>query len=479
MTSPRTLYDKIWDAHVVERRDDGTCLVYIDRHLVHEVTSPQAFEGLRLAGRPVRRPDLTLAVPDHNLPTTPRLDAQGRAIPIADPESAAQLAALEANTREFGVRYIGPSDLAQGIVHVVGPEQGFTLPGTTLVCGDSHTAAHGALGALAFGIGTSEVEHVLATQTLQLKQSKNMEVRVEGSLGFGVSAKDVVLAIVGRIGAAGGTGYVIEYRGSTFRDMSVEGRLTVANMSIEGGARSGLFAPDDKVFDYLKGRPMAPAGSAWDAAVAYWRTLVTDEGAHFDHSIAFDAADIAPNVTWGTSPEDVVPITGAVPDPDSFEDASKREAALKSLIYMGLTKGQAMEDVPVEHIFIGSCTNSRIEDLRAAAAVLQGRRVAGGIRQALVVPGSGLVKQQAEREGLDRIFKEAGFEWREPGCSACLGMNPDKVPAGERCASTSYRNFMGRQGPGARTHLLSPAMAAAAAVTGRLTDVRQLMGSTQ
>ena len=479
MTGPLTLYEKIWNAHMVDRREDGTCLIYIDRHLVHEVTSPQAFEGLRLAGRKVRRPDLTLAVPDHNLPTTPRVDAAGNRIPIDDPESAQQLAALERNAPEFGIKYIGPTDVEQGIVHVIGPEQGFTLPGTTLVCGDSHTAAHGALGALAFGIGTSEVEHVLATQTLLLKQSKTMQIRVDGVLGFGVSPKDLILAIIGKIGTAGGTGYVMEYRGSTFDDMSIEGRLTVSNMSIEGGARAGLFAPDEKTFAYLKGRPMAPKGADWDAAVAYWRTLPTDEGARFDTTVTLDAADIAPNVTWGTSPEDVVPITGAVPDPDSFTDVSKRAAALKALDYMGLHKGQRMEDVAVEHIFIGSCTNSRIEDLRAAASVVKGRHLADSIKQALVVPGSGLVKRQAEAEGLDRIFTEAGFEWREPGCSACLGMNPDKVPSGERCASTSNRNFMGRQGPGARTHLVSPAMADAAAVTGHLTDVRELMGNAE
>ena len=477
MTGPLTLYEKIWNAHVVDRRADGTCLIYIDRHLVHEVTSPQAFEGLRLAGRRVRRPDLTLAVPDHNLPTTARVDASGNRLPIEDPESAQQLAALEKNAPEFGVKYIGATDAEQGIVHVIGPEQGFTLPGTTLVCGDSHTAAHGALGALAFGIGTSEVEHVLATQTLLLKQSKTMEIRVDGTLGFGVSPKDVILAIIGKIGTAGGTGYVIEYRGSTFEDMSIEGRLTVSNMSIEGGARAGLFAPDEKTFAYLKGRPMAPKGADWDAAVAYWKTLPTDAGAKFDATVKLDAADIAPNVTWGTSPEDVVPITGIVPDPQSFADASKRAAAQKSLDYMGLSSGQRMQDVAVEHIFIGSCTNSRIEDLRAAAEVVKGRHLAGSIKQALVVPGSGLVKRQAESEGLDRIFTQAGFEWREPGCSACLGMNPDKVPSGERCASTSNRNFMGRQGPGARTHLVSPAMAAAAAVTGHLTDVRELMGN--
>lgn len=474
MSQALTLYEKIWNAHVVERRDDGTCLIYIDRHLVHEVTSPQAFEGLRMAGRTVRRPDLTLAVPDHNLPTTARVDSAGRMLPIADPESAAQLAALASNAPAFGVRYIGATDPEQGIVHVVGPEQGFTLPGTTVVCGDSHTAAHGALGALAFGIGTSEVEHVLASQTLQLAPSKTMEVRVEGTLGPGVTPKDVILAIIGHIGAAGGTGYVIEYRGDTFEAMSVEGRLTVANMSIEGGARSGLFAPDDKTFAYLKGRPMAPKGEAWDRAVAYWRTLHTDEGARFDRTVRLAASDIAPTVTWGTSPEDVAPITGVVPDPESFADPSKREAAAKSLDYMGLNPGQRLQDVTVQHVFIGSCTNSRIEDLRAAADVVKGRRISGAIAQALVVPGSGLVKRQAESEGLDRIFLDAGFEWREPGCSACLGMNPDKVPAGERCASTSNRNFMGRQGPGARTHLMSPAMAAAAALTGRLTDVRDM-----
>ncbi|WP_294297830.1 3-isopropylmalate dehydratase large subunit [uncultured Sphingomonas sp.] len=474
---PLTLYEKIWADHVVERRDDGTCLIYIDRHLVHEVTSPQAFAGLKAAGRGVRRPELTLAVPDHNLPTSPRVDAAGRPLPIADPESANQLAALRANVAEFGVPYIDALAAEQGIVHVVGPEQGFTLPGTTLVCGDSHTSAHGALGALAFGIGTSEVEHVLATQTLLLKQSKTMEIRVDGSLGFGVSPKDVVLAIIGKIGAAGGTGYVVEYTGEVIRAMSVEGRLTVSNMSIEGGARAGLIAPDDTTFAYLKGRPMAPAGETWDKAVAYWRTLPSDPAAVYDAVVKLDATDIAPSLTWGTSPEDVVPITGIVPDPDSFADPSKRVAARKSLDYMGLEPGTRMQDVAVQNVFIGSCTNSRIEDLRAAAAVANGRRVADGVR-AMVVPGSGLVKRQAEREGLDRIFTQAGFEWREPGCSMCLAMNPDKVPPGERCASTSNRNFVGRQGPGARTHLLSPAMAAAAAVTGRLADVRDLMGAS-
>lgn len=471
---PRTLYEKIWDAHVVERRDDGTCLIYIDRHLVHEVTSPQAFEALRVAGRKVRRPDLTLAVPDHNLPTTPRLDSAGNRLPIADPESASQLAALERNAPEFGIRYIGSTDREQGIVHVVGPEQGFSLPGATIVCGDSHTACHGGLGALAFGIGTSEVEHVLATQTLLLKQSKSMEVRVEGQLAPGVTAKDIVLHITGVLGAAGGTGYVIEYTGNVIRDLSVEGRLTVSNMAIEHGARAGLIAPDEKTIAYVKGRPYAPKGADWDAAVAWWNSLRTDPGATYDKVVVIDAADIAPTVTWGTSPEDVVPITGTVPAPESFADPSKQDAARKSLDYMGLTPGQRMVDLEVQNVFIGSCTNSRIEDLRAAAAVLKGRKKAAGVKWAIVVPGSGLVKQQAEAEGLDKIFIEAGLEWREPGCSACLGMNPDKVPAGERCASTSNRNFVGRQGPGARTHLVSPAMAAAAAVTGRLADVRDL-----
>lgn len=475
---PQTLYEKIWAAHVVERRNDGTCLIYIDRHLVHEVTSPQAFEGLRANGRRVRRPELTLAVPDHNLPTTPRLDAQGRPIPIADPESAQQIDALRRNTAEFGIDYIDATAAEQGIVHVVGPELGFTLPGTTLVCGDSHTSTHGALGALAFGIGTSEVEHVLATQTLLLSPSRTMEVRVDGTLGFGVSPKDVILAIMGRVGAAGGTGHVFEYTGEVVRAMSVEGRMTLANMSIEGGARAGLVAPDDTTFAYLKGRPMAPAGEAWDRAVAWWRTLATDPGARYDKSVRLDASEIAPALTWGTSPEDVVPITGTVPEPDSFADPAKRAAARASLAYMGLAPGTAMQDVAIQHVFIGSCTNSRIEDLRAAAAVANGRRVADGVH-AMVVPGSGLVKRQAEAEGLDRIFAAAGFDWREPGCSMCLAMNPDKVPAGERCASTSNRNFVGRQGPGARTHLLSPAMAAAAAVTGRLADVRDLMGDRQ
>ena len=473
-TRPRTLYEKIWDEHVVARRDDGTCLIYIDRHLVHEVTSPQAFEGLRGTGRKVRRPDLTLAVADHNVPTTTRGTDGDRHVLIEDPASAAQLQALEENVREFEVPYIDVLAAEQGIVHVVGPEQGFTLPGTTVVCGDSHTAAHGALGALAFGIGTSEVEHVLATQTLIMSPSKTLEIRVDGELGTGVTAKDLVLAIVGRLGTAGGTGHVIEYRGSTFSRLSIEGRLTIANMSIEAGARSGLFAPDETTFRYLKGRPMAPKAEAWDRKVAQWSQLFSDDGAQFDRTLTLDAGVIAPTVTWGTSPEDVAPITAAVPDPEGFDSPSRRDSVRRALDYMGLEPGQRLEDVTIQHVFIGSCTNSRIEDLRAAAAVLKGRKLSDRIRQALVVPGSGLVKRQAEAEGLDQIFLDAGFEWREPGCSMCLAMNPDKVPPRERCASTSNRNFVGRQGPGARTHLMSPAMAAAAAVTGRLTDVREL-----
>jgi 3-isopropylmalate/(R)-2-methylmalate dehydratase large subunit len=473
---PRTLYEKIWDAHVVETREDGTALIYIDRHLIHEVTSPQAFAALRAEGRPVRRPDLTLAVPDHNLPTTPRRDAAGNRLPIADSESAQQLAALEANAPAYGIRYIDAVAPEQGIVHVVGPEQGFSLPGATVVCGDSHTSAHGGIGALAFGIGTSEVEHVLATQTLQLRRSRTMEVRVDGQLGPGVRPKDLILHIIGVVGTAGGNGHVIEYRGKVFEEMSVEGRLTVCNMSIEAGARAGLIAPDDTVFAWLKGRPMAPRGAAWDTAVAWWRSLATDPGAAFDKSVVIDAAVVEPTVTWGTSPEDVAPIGGTVPAPESFADPAKQDAARKSLAYMGLEPGQKLAEVEVQNVFIGSCTNSRIEDLRAAAAVLKGRHKAAGVHWAIVVPGSGLVKRQAEAEGLDRVFTDAGLEWREPGCSACLGMNPDKVPSGERCASTSNRNFVGRQGPGARTHLVSPAMAAAAAVTGRLTDVRELVG---
>jgi 3-isopropylmalate/(R)-2-methylmalate dehydratase large subunit len=466
----RTLYEKIWDAHVVDKREDGTCLVFIDRHLIHEVTTPQAFESLRSAGRPVRRPDLTLAVPDHNVPTNNRF------APIADPESAQQVALLKSNCADFGIEHIEMNDVNQGIVHVIGPEQGFTLPGVTIVCGDSHTSTHGAFGALGFGIGASEVEHVLATQTLMLRPSKTMEVRVDGTLGFSITAKDVALAIVGAVGAGGGAGHAMEYTGAVIRTLSMEGRMTVCNMSIEAGARAGLVAPDEQTFAYVMGKPRAPKAAEWEQALAYWRTLRTDDGARYDKTVVIDGSAIAPLVTWGTSPEDVVAITGAVPDPALVDDANKRAAMERSLAYMGLAPGTRLQDVAVENIFIGSCTNSRIEDLRAAAAVAKGRKVAGSVKQALVVPGSGLVKVQAESEGLDRIFIEAGFDWREPGCSMCLGMNPDKVPSGERCASTSNRNFVGRQGPGARTHLLSPAMAAAAAVTGRLTDVRELMG---
>ncbi|MFN2099940.1 3-isopropylmalate dehydratase large subunit [Altererythrobacter sp. MF3-039] len=473
-SAPLTLYEKIWNAHIVETRDDGTSLIYIDRHLVHEVTSPQAFESLRQQGRPVRRPDLTLAVPDHNLPTTARLDSAGNRLPIEDPMSAAQLAALESNAPAFGVRYFDATAEEQGIVHVVGPEQGFSLPGTTIVCGDSHTAAHGGIGALAFGIGTSEVEHVLATQTLLLKRSKTLAVEVTGQLGPGVTPKDLILHIIGKLGAAGGTGHVVEYRGEVFEQMSIEGRLTVCNMSIEAGARAGLIAPDAMTFEYLEGRPMAPKGADWDRAVAYWKTLHTDAGAKFDNVLHIDANAVEPTVTWGTSPEDVIPIGGTIPAPEDFADPSKQEAARKSLDYMGLKPGQKIAEVEVENIFIGSCTNSRIEDLRAAADIIRGRKKAENVKWAIIVPGSGLVKRQAEEEGLDKIFINAGLEWREPGCSACLGMNPDKVPPGERCASTSNRNFVGRQGPGARTHLVSPAMAAAAAVTGRLADVREL-----
>ncbi len=464
----RTLYDKVWDAHVVCALKGGATLLYIDRHLVHEVTSPLAFESLRLQGKPVRRPDLTLAVVDHNIPTT------DRSLPIADRESAAQVDALDRNARDFGLTYFNARDHRQGIVHVIGPEQGFTLPGTTVVCGDSHTATHGAFGALAHGIGSSEVEHVLATQTLVQQKSKNMRVRVEGVLAPGVTAKDVTLAIIGRIGAAGGTGYVIEYAGSVIEALSLEGRMTVCNMAIEGGAKAGLIAPDEKTFAYLKGRPMAPQGEDWERAVEAWRRLPSDADAVFDRDVEIAAADIAPLVTWGTSPEDVAPITGVVPHPQDFTDPNKREAAARSLEYMDLKPGQRLAEIPVSHVFIGSCTNSRIEDLRAAADVARGRRVAEGVN-AMIVPGSGLVKAQAEAEGLAAIFVEAGFEWREPGCSMCLGMNPDRLGPGDRCASTSNRNFEGRQGRGARTHLLSPAMAAAAAVTGRLTDVRDVV----
>ncbi|MFZ1427148.1 MAG: 3-isopropylmalate dehydratase large subunit [Geminicoccaceae bacterium] len=467
MTSARTLFQKIWDAHLVEENADGTCLLYIDRHLVHEVTSPQAFEGLRLTGRKVRRPDATLAVPDHNVPTS------DRSLPIVDATSRIQVDTLEDNCREFGVQLFGMRDVRQGIVHVIGPEQGFTLPGTTIVCGDSHTSTHGAFGALAFGIGTSEVEHVLATQTLVQKRPKTMRITVDGDLPVGCTAKDVILAIIGKIGTAGGTGYVVEYAGNVIRGLSMEGRMTICNMSIEAGARAGLIAPDEKTIKYFEGRPMAPKGAAWEQAASWWRTLPSDDGALYDTEITLDAATIEPQVTWGTSPQDVVPISGAVPDPSSVADAARRRAMERSLHYMGLEPGTPMEQVKVDTVFIGSCTNGRIEDLRVVAGLVAGKRVAADVR-AMIVPGSGLVKHQAEAEGLDEIFQAAGFEWREPGCSMCLGMNPDQLKPGERCASTSNRNFEGRQGKGGRTHLVSPAMAAAAALTGHLADVRKL-----
>ena len=468
MTAPKTLYDKIWDAHVAHTSDDGTCLLYIDRHLVHEVTSPQAFEGLRMAGRSVRSPDKTIAVPDHNVPTT--VDRESG---IDNEESRIQVEALDKNAKEFGVHYYPVSDIRQGIVHIVGPEQGWTLPGMTVVCGDSHTATHGAFGALAHGIGTSEVEHVLATQTLIQKKSKNMKVEINGKLRPGVTAKDITLSVIGATGTAGGTGYVIEYCGEAIRDLSMEGRMTVCNMAIEGGARAGLIAPDETTFEYCKGRPHAPKGAAWEQAVEYWMSLFTDEGAHFDKIIEINGDDIAPVVTWGTSPEDVLPITDIVPEPESFE-GGKIEAVKRSLDYMGLTAGQKLTDIKIDAVFIGSCTNGRIEDLRAAAKILEGKKVKDGMR-AMVVPGSGLVRAQAEEEGLADIFKQAGFEWRLAGCSMCLAMNPDQLSEGERCASTSNRNFEGRQGYKGRTHLVSPAMAAAAAVTGHLTDVREMI----
>jgi 3-isopropylmalate/(R)-2-methylmalate dehydratase large subunit len=466
--SPRTLYDKLWDAHVVHVEPDGTTLLYIDRHLVHEVTSPQAFEGLKLAGRQPWRRDSILAVPDHNVPTTDR--AQG----IADPVSRLQVETLDANCREFRLTEFPMLDARQGIVHVIGPEQGFTQPGMTIVCGDSHTSTHGAFAALAFGIGTSEVEHVLATQCLWQKKSKTMLIRVEGELGRGVTAKDVALAVIGRIGTAGGTGYAIEFAGSAIRALSMEGRMTLCNMAIEAGARAGMVAVDDKTIDYLRGRPYAPEGALWARAEAYWRTMVSDDEAQFDQVIELDAAGIVPQVTWGTSPEMVVPVTGRVPDPAEAPNSVKRSDWERALHYMGLRPHQAISEIQVDKVFIGSCTNSRIEDLRAAAAVVRGRRLAANVKQALVVPGSGLVKRQAEAEGLDRVFVEAGFEWREPGCSMCLAMNADRLESGERCASTSNRNFEGRQGQGGRTHLVSPAMAAAAAVFGHFVDVREL-----
>ncbi len=466
---PRTLFDKIWDNHVVERLPDGTCVLYIDRHLVHEVTSPQAFEGLRMAGRRLRRPDATIAVADHNIPTVgPRTPEA-----IAEEDSRIQVQTLERNVKEFGVPYIPILDVRQGIVHIIGPELGISLPGTTIVCGDSHTSTHGALGALAFGIGTSEVEHVMATQTLLQKPAKNLLIRVDHTLGFGASAKDLVLAIIGKITTAGGNGHVIEYAGEGIRALDMAGRMTVSNMSIEAGARAGLVAPDETTFAYVKGREYAPKGAAFEQALAYWRTLPSDPGAQYDTTVVLDAREVAPMVTWGTTPGAVVPVTGVVPDPATVGDEGARAQMQRMLDYMGLTPGTRMEDLPIDVVFIGSCTNGRIEDIRAAAAVARGRRVAEGVR-ALVVPGSGQVKRQAEKEGLDRVLLEAGFEWRDPCCSMCLGMNPDKISAGQRCASTSNRNFEGRQGPGGRTHLVSPAMAAAAAVNGRITDVRQL-----
>jgi 3-isopropylmalate/(R)-2-methylmalate dehydratase large subunit len=463
----RTLYDKIWDDHVVRRDESGTALLYIDRHLVHEVTSPQAFDGLRLAGRKPWKVSANLAVADHNVPTTP-----DRAQGIADPISRAQVEALDANAAEFGITEFRMNDIRQGIVHVIGPEQGATLPGMTIVCGDSHTSTHGAFGALAFGIGTSEVEHVLATQCLLQKKSKSMLISVDGQVAPGITAKDIVLAIIGKIGTAGGTGYTIEFGGEAIRALSMEGRMTVCNMSIEAGARAGMVAVDDVTIEYVKGRPFAPKGVDWDKAVAYWRTLHSDEGAHYDKVVRLNAADIRPQVTWGTSPEMVVPVDARVPDPAAVDDPVKREGMARALQYMGLEPGTPIEQIRVDKVFIGSCTNSRIEDLRAAAQYVKGRRIAPGVKLALVVPGSGLVKQQAEAEGLDRIFKAAGFEWREPGCSMCLAMNADRLEPGERCASTSNRNFEGRQGQGGRTHLVSPAIAAAAAVAGHFVDIR-------
>jgi len=468
MAKPRTLYDKIWDDHLVDEQPDGTCLIYVDRHLVHEVTSPQAFEGLRMAGRKVHAPDKTLAVVDHNVPTSDRNK------PNPDPESAEQIRTLAQNAKDFGIEYFNEFDKRQGIVHIIGPEQGFTLPGATIVCGDSHTATHGAFGALAYGIGTSEVEHVLATQTLIQKKSKNMRAVVDGKLPDGVTAKDIILAIIGEIGTAGGTGYALEYAGEAIRSLSMEGRMTVCNMSVEGGAKAGFIAPDEKAFAFLKDRPKAPKGRMWDEAMRYWETLRSDAGAHFDREIRLDAAKLPPLVTWGTSPEQVISVTGRVPVPSQIADESKRTAAERSLQYMGLKGGEKIADIKIDRVFIGSCTNGRIEDLRAAARVVDGKHVAAGVN-AMIVPGSGLVKEQAETEGLDKIFKAAGFDWREPGCSMCLAMNPDKLAPGERCASTSNRNFEGRQGYKGRTHLVSPAMAAAAAIAGRFVDVRELM----
>ena len=464
-TPPRTLFEKIWSDHVVHKQDDGTCLIYIDRHLVHEVTSPQAFEGLRMAGRDVRRLGNTLAVMDHNVPTTDR--SKG----IAEPDSRIQIETLRKNCEEFGVQLFDILDKRQGIVHIIGPEQGFTLPGMTIVCGDSHTSTHGAFGSLAFGIGTSEVEHVLATQTLIQKPAKTMLIQVNGKLAPGVTAKDMILAIIGKIGTAGGTGYVLEFAGEAVRSLSMEGRMTMCNMSIEAGARAGMVAPDETTFTYIKDRPMAPKGEDWDKAIAYWKTLPSDEGAKYDKVVTLDAADIPPTVTWGTTPEDVMPVTGKVPSPDDFDTPQKQDSVKRMLTYMGLDAGMNITDIKIDKMFLGSCTNARIEDIREAAAIVKGRKIAPHV-QGLIVPGSGLVKEQAEAEGLDQIFIDAGFEWREPGCSMCLAMNADRLESGERCASTSNRNFEGRQGKGGRTHLMSPAMAAAAAINGHLSDVR-------
>jgi len=467
MSAPRTLYDKIWDDHLVHEQEDGTALLYIDRHLVHEVTSPQAFEGLRMTNRTVRAPEKTLAVVDHNIPTT------NRAGGIKNAESRIQVEALAKNAADFNVEYYSETDSRQGIVHIIGPEQGFTLPGMTIVCGDSHTSTHGAFGALAHGIGTSEVEHVLATQTLIQKKAKNMKVEVTGDLGDGVTAKDIILAIIGEMGTAGGTGYVIEFCGSAIEALSMEGRMTVCNMTIEGGARAGLIAPDEKTFEYIKGRPKAPSGKAWDMALEYWKGLKSDPDAHFDKVITLDANNLTPIVSWGSSPEDVIAVTGEVPDPAKIEDENKRLSKQRALDYMGLKPGTKITDIAIDRVWIGSCTNGRIEDLRAAAAILKGRKIADSV-SAMVVPGSGLVKAQAEKEGLDKIFVEAGAEWREPGCSMCLAMNDDRLKPQERCASTSNRNFEGRQGFKGRTHLVSPAMAAAAGIAGHFVDIREL-----
>ena len=471
MPKARTLFDKIWDAHLVEQQEDGTCLIYIDRHLVHEVTSPQAFEGLRAAGRKVRRKDLTLAVADHNTPTTDITEG------IVEEESRIQVETLESNVKEFDIPYFDLTDVRRGIVHIIGPEQGFTQPGMTIVCGDSHTATHGAFGALAFGIGTSEVEHVLATQTLLQKPAKNMRVTVEGELPLGVTAKDVILTIIGTIGTSGGTGHVVEFAGDAIARMSMEARMTVCNMAIEAGARAGMIAPDQITFDYIMGKPMAPKAGAFEQAVAYWKTLPSDAGARYDTEVVLKAADIVPQVTWGTNPEEVIPVTGRIPDPAGIEDPLRRAKIERSLEYMGLTAGVLISEVPIDKVFIGSCTNGRIEDLRAVAEIAKGRKVAVGVH-AMIVAGSGLVKEQADEEGLGAIFEAAGFDWRkEPGCSMCLAMNADRLEPGQRCASTSNRNFESRQGFGGRTHLVSPAMAAAAAITGRLSDVRELTNS--